>query len=161
VIGDRARVSVLVAVPPEVAFRVFTEDIDQWWRRGPAYRAAGTRGVLHLEPHVGGRLFESFEVHGTTKVLETGRITTWEPPGRLAFDWRSVTFAPADQSTQVEVVFEPRPSGTFVTLTHSGWAAIRPDHPVRHGEDTEAFVRTLGLWWGALLTSLRQRASTR
>ena len=40
--GDRARVSVLVRVPPEQAFRVFTEEIDAWWRRGPEYRVAGS-----------------------------------------------------------------------------------------------------------------------
>jgi len=58
--GDQARATVLVAVPPEVAFRVFTEEIDQWWRRGPKYRVAGeNRGFIHLEPRVGGRLFES------------------------------------------------------------------------------------------------------
>lgn len=32
--GDQARVTVLVAVDPETAFEVFTEEIDQWWRRG-------------------------------------------------------------------------------------------------------------------------------
>jgi len=32
--GDQVRVTVLVAVDPEVAFKVFTEEIDQWWRRG-------------------------------------------------------------------------------------------------------------------------------
>lgn len=32
--GDQARATVLVAVSPEVAYRVFTEEIDQWSRRG-------------------------------------------------------------------------------------------------------------------------------
>jgi hypothetical protein len=60
--GDGANVSVFVAVAPAVAFEVFTAEIDLWWRRGPAYRIAGRqRGMLHCEPQVGGRLFESFE----------------------------------------------------------------------------------------------------
>jgi hypothetical protein len=41
ILGDEAVVSVLVAVEPETAFRVFTEEIDQWWRRGLKYRIAG------------------------------------------------------------------------------------------------------------------------
>ena len=52
---DQARVSMLVRVPPAVAFRVFTEEIDQWWRRGAKYRIAGKhRSVVHIEGGVGG-----------------------------------------------------------------------------------------------------------
>jgi hypothetical protein len=32
--GDSARVSVTVEVPPTLAFEIFTEEIDRWWRRG-------------------------------------------------------------------------------------------------------------------------------
>jgi len=159
--GDQARVTALVEVPPELAFRVFTEEIDQWWRRGLAYRVAGTRrGVLCLEPGVGGRLFESFDgEQGAVRVVETGRVLVWEPPGRLVFEWRASNFAEHER-TEVEVLFEPSRSGTRVTLTHRGFAALRPDHPVRHGRDVAAFVRGMGLWWGDLLSSLREHAST-
>jgi uncharacterized protein YndB with AHSA1/START domain len=157
--GDQARVSVLVAVAPEVAFRVFTEEIDQWWRRGLRYRVSGKgRGILHLEPRLGGRLFESIESKGGTRVIETGRVTAWEPPSRLVLEWRLVNFAPGEK-TEVEVRFAPSPSGTLVTVTHRGWAAIRPDHPARHGLDVPAFIRMMGLWWGDLMTSLREHAA--
>ena len=46
-----------------------------------------------------------------------------------------------------------------MTVTHRGWASLRPDHPARHGQDVAAFIRTMGLWWGELLTSLRVLAS--
>jgi hypothetical protein len=60
--GDQARVSVLVKADPDAAFRLFTEEIEQWWRRGPKHRIAGDRrGIIHLEPRVGRRLLESFE----------------------------------------------------------------------------------------------------
>jgi len=153
---DRVRVTVSVAVEPAIAFRVFTEEIDQWWKRGPAYRMAkGDRGFLHMEPRVGGRLFESFETDSGTRVVETGKVKVWDPPARLVFDWRAVNFAPAEK-TEVEVCFEPTPTGTLVTLTHRGWSAIRGDHPVRHGEVTREFLRSIGMWWSSLLTSLRQ-----
>ena len=32
--GDRARVSVAVAVDAPTAFAIFTQEIDLWWRRG-------------------------------------------------------------------------------------------------------------------------------
>jgi hypothetical protein len=66
-----------------------------------------------------------------------------------------VNFAPGEQ-TEVEVSFEPRPNGTLVTVTHRGWGGIRADHPARHGLDVVAFIRMMGLWWGDLLTSLRE-----
>lgn len=66
----------LVRVAPEAAFAVFTEQIDQWWRRGFRYRVAGNnRGIIHIEGHVGGRLLETFHVGSETKVFETGTVT--------------------------------------------------------------------------------------
>lgn len=152
--ADQARVTVLVEVPPEDAFRIFTDEIDRWWRRGLRYRIGRRRSVVSLEPGLGGRLYESFETSSRTKAVETGRVTVWEPPARLVLEWRAVNFAP-DESTEVEVTFAPSPSGTQVTVTHRGWSRIRPDHPARHDLEVAAFVRMMGLWWGDLLTSLR------
>jgi len=156
--GDQARVTVLVEVPPTEAFRAFFEDIDLWWRHGLKYRVSGKRrGIVHLEAKVEGRLFESFETaRGTTKIVQTGRVLQCEPPNLLAFEWRNVNFAP-HETTHVEVRFDPSPSGALVTLTHTGWSKIRPDHPARHGQASPEFVRSLGLWWGELLTSFRER----
>jgi uncharacterized protein YndB with AHSA1/START domain len=152
-------VSVSVDVPVDLAFRVFTEEIDQWWLHSVRYRVAGKRrGIVHLEPKLGGRLFESFEAREGTRVVETGVVTAWEPPTRLVFEWRAVNFAPAEK-TEVEVTFEPSGGGTLLTLVHRGWSAIRPDHPARHGKDAPAFLRMMGFWWGSLLTSLREHAS--
>ena len=156
--GDQAKVSVLVRVPPEVAFRVFTTEIDQWWRRGPAYRVAGRRpGTLAFEPKLGGRLFEQYEGPAGTRVHEAGTIVVWEPGARLAFDWRGSNFAPGEV-TRVDITFTATDSGTRVVLEHSGFAALRPDHPVRHGQPVPEFIRTIGMWWGQLLSSLRDHA---
>lgn len=156
--GDQARVTVLVKVPPDEAFRVFTEEIDLWWRRGRRYRIAkGRDGTIHLEPGVGGRLFESYRsAAGNDKMVQTGEVTVWEPGRRLVLRWRAVNFAP-DEHTEVEVEFDESPSGTQVTVTHRGWSKIRLDHPARHGDAVPVFVRRLGMWWGDLMTSLRLR----
>ena len=157
--GDQARVTVSVAVPPAEAFRIFTEEIDLWWRRGRRFRnAPGERGLIRLEPGVGGRVFESFTTDAGETVVEIGRTQVWQPPQRLVFEWRAANFA-AHETTEVEVRFEPSTSGTQVTVVHRGWSALRADHPVRHGLDSPAFVRMMGLWWGDLLTSLRQLAA--
>ncbi len=159
--GDQATVSISVAVEPAVAFEVFTKETDLWWRRGLRYRLAGRRpGSLCFEPGAGGRLFESFETSSGTQVHEAGRVTVWQPPSRLVFTWRNANFA-AEESTEVEVFFEPTDTGTRVTVQHRGWSAIRPGHPARHGLEGAAFSRMIGLWWGELMTALREFIETR
>jgi uncharacterized protein YndB with AHSA1/START domain len=155
--GDQVRVSVLVRVPLATAFEIFTSEIDSWWRRGPKFRQAGTRaGIIHIDPQVDGRVFESIEDENGPRILEIGHISVWEPPHRLAFSWRNATFGPAE-ITQVEVQFRATGSGTTVEVTHRGWASVRPEHPARHGLDEVAFARMLGLWWGEQLAALRER----
>jgi uncharacterized protein YndB with AHSA1/START domain len=159
--GERTTVSITIAVDPEVAFEVFTRETDLWWRRGLRYRLAGRRpGSLCFEPGVGGRLFESFETSSGTQVYEAGRVTVWQPPFRLVFTWRNANFA-SGESTEVEVLFEPINTGTRVTVQHQGWSAIRPDHPARHGLEGAAFSRMMGMWWGDLMTALREFIETR
>lgn len=156
-LGDKATVTMFVDVTPAHAFEVFTTEIDLWWRRGPAYRVAGREpGVLHLEPRLGGRIFEEYQ--GGTAVHEVGTITAWEPPSRVAFEWRSITFVPGE-TTHVDVRFVASGTGTRVTLEHRGWTAIRDDHPVRHGKPSHAFIADLGMWWAGLLRSLGERAT--
>jgi uncharacterized protein YndB with AHSA1/START domain len=157
--GDSARVTVTVAVPPEVAFLVFTQEIDLWWRRGPRFRPMGRKpGVLHFEGRVGGRLFEAFGDGPAEQLIEMGRITVWEPPARLAFDWKNSTFAP-DERTHVLVSFKDAHGKTEVTVEHRGWKALRDDHPARHGLVGSAFSRSLGMFWGDLMTSMREHVS--
>ncbi len=156
--ADRVKVTTFVQVPPELAFEVFTTEVDLWWRRGPKYRTSGARsGALRFEPGVGGRLVEAFE---DGVVFEIGRFLSWEPAERLVLEWRARNFA-RDERTEVEVRFEPARGGTRVTIEHSGWAAIREDHPARHGLGGGAFIAMIGRWWGELATSLREHAAKR
>jgi uncharacterized protein YndB with AHSA1/START domain len=159
--GDSAAVSVRVAVSPADAFEVFTGEIDLWWRHGSKFRIAGRRrGSLHLEPGVGGRLFETFESSAGPRTIEVGRMTSWKPPARMAFEWRGVNFKP-DEKTLVEVLFEPSGEGTLVTVRHSGWSALPDDHPARHGAAGAAFSRHIGMWWADLMASLREHVVSR
>ena len=157
--GDTVKVTVTVTVAPAIAFEVFTTETDLWWRRGPQYRVAGRRpGTLAFEPRLGGRLFEAYDGADGPRTHVAGTITAWEPGARLAFEWRGSNFAPGEV-THVTVTFTATESGgTRVVLEHAGFAALRADHPVRHGLEVEAFVRMIGLWWSDLLTSLRVHA---
>lgn len=157
--GDQATVSVLVAVARAQAFEIFTSELDSWWRRGKQYRFLGrTPGTLYMESRLGGRIFESVPGASGDHVFEAGRITVWEPPERLVFTWRIRNFAP-DESTEVEVRFEPVGASTRVIVQHRGWAALRADHPARHGVHGAAFSRTIGLWWADVMTGLREYAA--
>lgn len=159
--SDSVTVSVTVSADPAGAFAMFTGETDLWWRRGPRFRIAGKqRGIMRFEPWLGGRLLEEFDSPSGPQVFAGGRITLWEPPARFQFEWRGVNFSPGE-STRVDVRFEAVPTGTRVTVRHSGWAALRPDHPVRHGQPGSEFIRTMGLWWGDQMTSLREWAVER
>lgn len=159
--GDATRASVFVAVPPAEAFRLFVDEIDLWWRRGPRFRTAGAHaGVIRIEPGVGGRLFEAWQVDGRDWVFETGRVVEWDPPRGFALEWRLSNFAPGE-STRVEVGFADEDEGTRVTVVHRGWAGLRPDHPARHGEPAGRFVARHAQWWGALLAAFRVHARAR
>src|SRR5438309_888501 len=118
-------------------------------------RAGGAGGFVRVEPHVGGRLFESIDSEHGERIFEVGRVRVWDPPTRLAFSWRNANFAP-EELTEVVVEFAPTSTGTLVTVTHRGWSALRADHPARHGLQNAAFSRMMGLWWGEQMTSLRQ-----
>lgn len=159
--GDAASVSVFVGVPPDVAFEVFTREIDLWWKQGPRFRIAGRRrGQLAFEPGVGGRLFETFDGSSGTQTFEVGRVTAWDPPTSLQLEWRGVNFKP-HETTLVAVRFEAKRDGTLVTVRHSGWSALPEDHPARHGLTGPAFSRMIGLYWGELATSLREHVAAR
>jgi uncharacterized protein YndB with AHSA1/START domain len=155
--GDSATVTVFVGVAPDKAFRVFTDEIDLWWRQGPRYRIAGRlRGQLNFESRLGGRLFETWESPSGARTFEVGRVTAWEPPSHLELEWRGANYRPHEK-TLVDVRFEAARGGTSVTVRHSGFLGLPEDHPARHGLTGPAFSRMIGLWWGELMTSLRER----
>jgi uncharacterized protein YndB with AHSA1/START domain len=159
--GDTASVTVFVGVAPLDAFDVFTNEIDLWWRQGPRFRIAGKRrGQLNFESGVGGRLFETFDVKGEPRTFVVGRITEWDRPARLVFEWRGVNFKP-DESTRVEVGFRPQGDGTLVTVRHSGFASLRDDHPVRHGKVGAEFTRMMGMWWADLMKAMQEHVLLR
>jgi uncharacterized glyoxalase superfamily protein PhnB len=100
---------VIVAVDPQTAFLVFTDEIDLWWVRGPINFYDASRAVgMRCEPGVGGRLLELYSQDGGD-ALELGRITRWQPGELLAWD-------SAVDDVSVEVRFAQTAVGTTVTV---------------------------------------------
>ncbi len=154
--GDRVKASISIRLPQQQTFDLFTAQIENWWKRGPRYRNSGaTVGLIHIEPKLDGRLFESWSEGNAERAFEIGRVTQWEPHQAFAFTWRNSNFN-NDEVTLVELNFEDCGETTMITVIHSGWAAIREDHPARHGLSVVAFQQLIGMWWGDQLTSLRR-----
>ena len=154
--ADAVRVTSRVEVDPGTAFRLFTEEVDVWWRTGPRFRWHPERGgALRFEGGPGGRFVE---VYPDGESFEVGRIRVWDPPRRLVFGFRARNFA-AGESTEVEVRFDASGEATDVTVEHRGFAALRADHPVRHGLGAGAFENMMGVFWADLLTAARRHAA--
>lgn len=147
---DAIRVSTTVPFGPAEAFRLFTEEVDRWWRRGERFRERGAR--LFFEPRVGGRFVEATAAGAEREI---GRIRVWEPGKRLVFEWRARSFT-GDEHTEVEVRFERSgPERARVSVEHRGFARLPADHPALYrtkgGPD---FAGIMGYFWSDLLLSL-------
>jgi uncharacterized protein YndB with AHSA1/START domain len=149
---DPLRVSVLVEAGVTETFRLFTEETDRWWKRGPRFRIAGELpGTLHLEPFLHGRLFESFDRGGVQRVVRIGRLRSWDPPNAFAFEWRAPHCA-SNELTDVTVTFESHGVDTLVQVAHRGWSALPADHPARRE------LGSLQNFWTTLLRGLAELA---
>jgi hypothetical protein len=143
--SDVASAYVDVAVDPEAAFRIFTEEVGEWYLidRYTVVDHTKTK-TLRFDPWVGGRFRAVYD-------LETGEgdagslITAWEPPRRLAFvDSRHL---------EVEVMFQPVDGGCRVTIEQRGFDKLDPevtDHVREHGW----FVH-LPAWFGEYVSAHR------
>ncbi|MEL7157128.1 MAG: bleomycin resistance protein [Actinomycetota bacterium] len=99
-------VEIEVSADPATAFKIFTEEYDQWWGNGPIDAYESWRLVeRRIEPGVGGRVVEDYG--DEERVL--GTITIWEPGLRLAWTTRS--------DVTIEVTFGAVPTGATVTVT--------------------------------------------
>ena len=144
---ERRTVSSEVTVPadPHTAFAIFTDEIDQWWVRGPINFYDSSRAIgMRCEPGVGGRLLELYAEDGSD-ALELGRITSWQPGALLAWD-------SAVDHVKVEVRFDPvstagTAGGTAASSTKVTVTAAIPAGGADNGGT--AWVRVVPGWLGA------------
>ena len=120
------RREIVVDVPPDRAFALFTAEMTSWW---PADHHIGSAPIAEIvvEPRAGGRWFTRHE-DGTETY--TGIVRAWEPPSRLVVTWQigaDWTYHD-DLITTVEVRFQPDGADrTRVSLEHRDLDAFGAD----------------------------------
>lgn len=109
-------VNVVLELPPEEAFDVFTRAFGDWWPMATHSVGEKRTKSVHFEARVGGRIYE---------VVDDGTRHTWgevlecEAPKKLVFTWHP---GRAEESKQtVEVHFAADGDLTHVELVHRDW----------------------------------------
>jgi uncharacterized protein YndB with AHSA1/START domain len=148
------RKSVVVRVPIDHAFKVFTQQFDLWWPHTHHIGKVEPFTAI-LETRVGGRWYER-GADGTE--CDWGRVLVYEPPTRVAVSWHlDANYAydpdPA-KASRVDVTFHTDGEGrTRVELVHSDL-----DH---HGAGWEKVRESVGSpgGWGGILERYAATAS--
>jgi uncharacterized protein YndB with AHSA1/START domain len=130
-----------VNATPETAFRVFTEQIGDWWPLEHYSVLDGVQTVVFEEDRIVERAAD-----GSESVW--GEILDFEVAGRLRFTWHPGR-DDADP-TEVEVTFATDGDGTAVTLVHSGWERL--------SEERRAGRADYENGWPGVLDRFRQAA---
>ena len=150
-VTSKVFISLRVPADPTRAFEAFTREISAWWRPNQLFQiTARGDGELAFEAGVGGRLITHLD---NGEIFEIGRISVWEPGKRLVFGWRQASFSP-EQSTEVEVCFEPVANETRVSIEHRGWDTIPQRHVARHGFPEHVTLQRVADWWRVSLSAL-------
>lgn len=134
--------TVTVPLGIDAAFRRFTEKIASWWPMHTHSVGAEQTVMVVMETAAGGRLYERL---GDGVEHDWGRITTWEPPTRVAFTWHPGR----DPSTaqNVDVRFAANDNGTTtVELTHRDWELLGADAERLHSAYSGGWEKVLSLF---------------
>ena len=141
--GTSIHSEVDVDVMPDLAFRIFTEELHCWWQQGAInFHDSSRAHHMAIEPRVGGRLIEVYDTD-TGEGLELARVTVWEPGRRVS--WRS-----SIDNVSVDVVFSETADGTHVSVT----ATLPQDGTDAGGT---AWVRMTPSWLAAWLQQRGER----
>lgn len=129
-----------IAVPPERVFRALTtEELTQWWGSPEMYRT--TKHAIDLRKG-GAWKSEGLGADGSTFHVG-GEVLEVEPPHRLVYTWKpSWEEGPP---TTVSYRLEATPTGTRVTVRHSGFS-----NPQACDSHAEGWERVFG-WLAAHL----------
>lgn len=142
----------MVAAPPAVAWRVFTERMGTWWPLA-VYKIGKANAVdAVIEPRVGGRWYERGD-DGST--CDWGRVLVWEPPSRLVLSWDVSADWQYDPElkTEIEIRFiAAAEGGTRVELEHR-----KLDRYGARREEMRRIFNSEGDW-GRLLAMFAARA---
>ena len=101
---DTIRISAVVSASPERIYAAWLDSDEH---------SAITHSTAGVEPWVGGRHSAwGGSIRGTTVELQPNR--------RIVQTWWASDFPPGSEESRLEVLFEPVPEGTLVTINHTG-----------------------------------------
>jgi uncharacterized protein YndB with AHSA1/START domain len=129
--------SIVVEVPAEEAFGVFTDDIGSWWN--PDHHILqGELAEMVFEPRVGGHVYDR-GVDGSE--CRWARVLSFDPPRSFVISWDiDLSWqreSDPERTSEVEVRFTPQGGDrTLVELEHR--------HLDRHGEGWERMRDAVG-----------------
>jgi len=109
-------VNVVVELPVEAAFEVFTRGFGDWWPKATHSVGEDRTRSVHFESRAGGRIYE-VDDDGTRH--QWGEVLECEPPRRLVFTW--YPGRPEEKRQTVEVHFAADGNLTHVELVHHDW----------------------------------------
>ena len=143
-------VEVEISQPPAEAFALFTRRIGEWWV-GKGIGAL-PRASITIEPHVGGRWFETDEQGHETL---WGKVLAWEPPSHLVLSWELNSRFEPDPAIQTEIALGFVPvagGGTRISLEHR--------HLERFGVDADRVAGSIGEGWPKQLGGFADHAAS-
>jgi uncharacterized protein YndB with AHSA1/START domain len=140
------RKEIFVDAAPETAFRVFTEQISDWWPLGKYSVYLEHAETVGFEDRDGWQLIERAK---DGRENAWGEVLDYEVASRVRFTWHPGRDS-GDEPTEVEVTFTADKEGTVVALEHSGWETLSAERQEgRLGYDNG---------WPAVLEQFRQVA---
>ncbi|MEM7049398.1 MAG: SRPBCC domain-containing protein [Acidobacteriota bacterium] len=122
----------------ETAFRIFVEDMGQWWpldKRSMSMKDGQPSKALEVEAKLGGRIVE---IGHDEREHHWGTFRTFEPFSYVAMDFHMGL--PPTSASLVEVRFTAQGTGqTEVVLTQSNWEGF--------GDLAEMMLQGYGSGW--------------
>ncbi len=111
--------TVTVPLDPDRAFRLFTEEITDWWPLDTHSLSAqdGDRARNVEVPKTVGEQIVETRPDGRTEPW--GRVTDYRPGRAFGMTWH--VGRPEDEATHVQVSFDAVADGTHLRLIHDGW----------------------------------------
>ena len=134
--------SITVARPVDVAYKIFVEEITQWWPL-EHYAFLGPDSTLTIEPHAGGRFVETAP-DGREYVI--GEVLRYEPGTRLTYTW---THREGKGVTEIDIRFTAEGNGTRIDVAHSGFEKLA---------DAEQLATSYDGGWNAVLDAFLRYA---
>ena len=141
------RREVVVDADPELAFRVFTEQIGGWW-------PVAELSVHGQDSAVTFDNKEIVEVSADGQRAVWGAVTSWEPGQRVAFTWHPG--AGPERASHVTVSFIAADGQTLVTLVHDGWEVFA-DPAAARAEYDEGWPMVLARFTEHVLASASEQ----